>query len=182
MWSNSVLLIPISAIVGGIICSALGIYARYKQRMAMITRGIKREEKPYKRGRLLIVGSCMMAIGFALLLGLRSGNVGLGGALVILFVGAALTVLAGFILREPAPLSCQITQRGERMRTLLNRLNAFRKTDCEVTIRVTNGEPVEGKIKAIEDDELLEFKEDSKDNPTYIPVDKIVSIHKIKDS
>lgn len=105
------LLIPISGIIGATICASLAIHARYKQRMLILKTGIKPEEKPYKRERLLIGGASLIAIGGGLLLGLWTKNIGLTIAFVLFFIGIALTLAARFVIKESTPSSQQITQR-----------------------------------------------------------------------
>jgi len=164
------LLIPILGIVGATFCGLLAIHARYKQRMVILKTGIKPEEKPYKRGFLLISGISMMAIGGALLGGFLVGfwwfglnlplvkGIGFITGLVFLLVGIALVVAYN-------------KTREEAMKGLLKQINDFRKNNQEIKITLVDGNEHTGRIDSIIDDELLVLR---KPPLIYIPIDKVL--------
>lgn len=178
MSSDYVLLVLLLGIVGVIICSSLALHARHKQRMLILKTGIKPEEKPHRRERLLIGGSSMIGIGLGLLLGLSTKTVGVTSGFILLFVGTAVTLVALFSVKKSTPSSQQIIQRRETMRALLHRLNEFKEIHPHVVITLIAGSSLTGEIQKIIDDELLKFKEDLQQEVTYIPIDKIISIRK----
>ena len=182
MSFNWFLLVPILGIVGATICGSLAIHARHKQRIVILKTGIKPEEKPYRRERLLIGGSSMIGIGLGLLRGLSATNIGLTSGCVFLFIGIAVTVVALFFVKKSTPSSQQITQRREIMRALLDQLRHFRRAHPYVEITLIADPKVKGDIEQIIDDELLEFREENQEGPTYIPIDKIVSVRRIPET
>ncbi len=64
------------------------------------------------------------------------------------------------------------------MRALLDRLNEFKEIHPHVVITLIAGSSLRGKIQEITDNELLKLKEDSQQEVTYIPIDKIISVRK----
>lgn len=176
---NWILLIPILGIVGATICGSLTLLARYKQRMVILKTGIKPEEKSYKRERLLIAGTSIMAIGLGFLAGVLTKNMGFAIAFIFLFVGIGLALGGRSFVKKSTPAQQQTSQRREIMRALLKQLEAFKKTHDTVVITLIINSDRTGDIKQIMDDELVEFKEKDQEEPTYIPIDKIISVRKI---
>ena len=174
-----ILLIPILGIVGATICGSLALHARHKQRMVILKTGIKPEEKSYKRERLLIDGTSMIAIGLGLLVGVLTKNMGFAIASIFLLVGIASALGARFFVKKSTPAQQQISQRREIMRALLKQLETFKKAPDTVVITLITDSDHTGEIKQIIDDELVEFKEKVQGESTYIPIDKIISVRKI---
>ena len=197
MSADYVLLVLLLGIVGVIICSSLALHARSKERMRILKTGIKPEEKPYRRERLLIGGFSLIGIGLALWIGSRPiefylklvehnevitfisvKQLGFISGLFFLLVGIASTIATFFFVKKHTLSPQQITQRRETMRALLKQLDAFERAHDTVVITLITGSDLTGDIKKIIDDELLDFKEQTQTEPTYIPIDRIIWVRK----